>query len=159
MADAKQKTPDAGIPDKLKGYNETMTISQAVVFFGRHGYGITKTMIQNYVRVGALPLPADKRRYTKNHILTILLIDQLKTVFSLDEIKMILGPAIENVFVNGGDMSAAYGRFCEIYENKLKNEEAQKETGRVGPFDDKLSLAAECAALRRAVTESNGEVE
>ena len=36
-------------------FNEEMTISQVVRFFKRNGKNFTKTMIQNYVRVGVIP--------------------------------------------------------------------------------------------------------
>ena len=39
----------------LETFNDEMTISQVVRFFNRYGKNFTKTMIQNYVRVGVIP--------------------------------------------------------------------------------------------------------
>ena len=80
---------------ELHSFNEEMTISQVVSFFKRNGYFFTKTMIQNYIRIGVLPPPVNKRNYTKNHLLLLALIYRLKTVFSLDEIKEVLMPILK----------------------------------------------------------------
>jgi DNA-binding transcriptional MerR regulator len=53
-------------------------------------------MIQNYVRVGVLTPPIDKRHYTKDHLVLLALIDNLKTIFSLEEIKLVLEPIRNN---------------------------------------------------------------
>lgn len=79
----------------LHSFNEEMTISQVVSFFERNGYYFTKTMIQNYIRIGVLPPPVNKRNYTKNHLLLLALIYRLKTVFSLDEIKEVFMPILK----------------------------------------------------------------
>jgi len=80
---------------ELHSFNEEMTISQVVSFFKRNGYYFTKTMIQNYIRIGVLPPPVNKRNYTKNHLLLLALIYRLKTVFSLDEIKEVFMPILK----------------------------------------------------------------
>lgn len=52
-------------------------------------------MIQNYVRVGVIPPPVDKRYYTKNHLILLTLVDNLKLIYSLDEIKTLFGPILK----------------------------------------------------------------
>ncbi|WP_010681072.1 DUF1836 domain-containing protein [Acetivibrio cellulolyticus] len=77
---------------KIATLSDELTISQVVKFFEKQGKSFTKTMIQNYVRVGVLPPPIGKRYYTRNHLILLTLIDNLKSVYSLEEIKMILSP-------------------------------------------------------------------
>lgn len=77
---------------KIMTLSDELTISQVVKFFERQGRSFTKTMIQNYVRVGVLPPPVDKRYYTKDHLVLLTLIDNLKSIYSLDEIKSVLEP-------------------------------------------------------------------
>jgi len=141
--------PDAGILDTLKGYSDRMTISQAVVFFERLGYGVTKTMIQNYVRVGALPPPIEKRRYTKNHLLMILMIDHLKAIYSLEEIRRLFEPVADKF--NSGEisgMSDVYRKFCKFYDNKIESLSNAVNSGSDAPFFTGLSIAAESVACR-----------
>lgn len=98
----------------LHSFNEEMTISQVVKFFEKNGYIFTKTMIQNYIRIGVLPSPVNKRNYTKNHLLLLALIYRLKTVFSLDEIKEVLMPILGENSTHGDDLIQT-GRLCETY--------------------------------------------
>ena len=150
--------PDPGILDVLKGYNDRMTISQAVIFFERRGYNITKTMIQNYIRVFVLPPPVDRRRYTKNHIFFILLIDCLKSIYSLDEIRELFAPVVAEAFSNGDpdkNMAGVYKSFCDFYEMKFKLFSTQTKTDREGPFINNLSIAAESVACRNYIVNSN----
>lgn len=79
----------------LHTFNDEMTISQVVRFFERNDYEFTKTMIQNYIRIGVLPPPVNKRYYTKNHLMLLSLIYRLKAVFSLDEIKAVFMPILK----------------------------------------------------------------
>ena len=79
----------------LHTFNDEMTISQVVRFFERNGYTFTKTMIQNYIRIGVLPPPVNKRYYTKKHLMLLSLIYRLKTVFSLEEIKVVFMPILK----------------------------------------------------------------
>jgi len=81
---------------KIATLSDELTISQVVKFFERQGRSFTKTMIQNYVRVGVLPPPVDKRYYTKNHLIMLTLIDNLKSIYSLEEIKSVLQPIARN---------------------------------------------------------------
>ena len=155
---ALRNVPDLGILDILKGYNDKMTISQAVIFFERQGYSITKTMIQNYIRVYVLPPPVNKRWYTKNHILMILLIDCLKTIYSLDEIRGLFAPVVEDAFSNDNpdnNMAVIYKSFCDYYENKFKSISAQIKTDREGPYINNLFVAAESVACRNYIVNSN----
>jgi len=57
---------------------------------------ITRAMIQNYIRVGLLPPPKNKRLYTHNHLTILVLVDKLKTVFDIPTIQTVLHPYMDD---------------------------------------------------------------
>lgn len=79
----------------LHSLNDKITLSKVIEFFDKHNIFFTKTMIQNYVRVGVVPPPAHKRYYTKKHIVLLFLVNMLKSVYSLDEIKNVFMPILK----------------------------------------------------------------
>lgn len=101
---------------KIATLSDELTISQVVKFFEKQGKTFTKTMIQNYVRVGVLPPPIGKRYYTRNHLVLLTLIDSLKNAYSLEEIKMILGPIRNNPDIFEDDMI----KTIDIYKGYLE---------------------------------------
>ena len=101
---------------KIATLSDELTISQVVKFFEKQGRNFTKTMIQNYVRVGVLPPPVDKRYYTKNHLVLLTLIDNLKTIYSLEEIKTVLAPIRNNTDIFEDDII----EITDIYKNYLE---------------------------------------
>ncbi|MCX8130795.1 MAG: DUF1836 domain-containing protein [Clostridia bacterium] len=100
---------------KIVTLSDELTISQVVKFFDRQGRNFTKTMIQNYVRVGVLPPPIDKRYYTKNHLILLTLIDNLKAIYSLEEIRMVLEPIRNNPEIFEDDII----KTTDVYKNYL----------------------------------------
>lgn len=100
---------------KIATLSDELTISQVVKFFERQGRSFTKTMIQNYVRVGVLPPPVDKRYYTKNHLVLLTLIDNLKAIYSLEEIRTVLGPVRNNPEIFEDDII----KTTDMYKNYL----------------------------------------
>lgn len=100
---------------KIATLSDELTISQVVRFFEKQGRSFTKTMIQNYVRVGVLPPPADKRYYTRNHLILLTLIDNLKTIYSLEEIKAVLEPVRNNPDIFEDDLINT----SDVYKNYL----------------------------------------
>ncbi len=101
---------------KIATLSDELTISQVVKFFEKQGRTFTKTMIQNYVRVGVLPPPLGKRYYTRNHLILLTLIDNLKSAYSLEEIRIILGPVRNNPDVFEDDMIKA----VDIYKSYVE---------------------------------------
>ncbi|MCL2202852.1 MAG: DUF1836 domain-containing protein [Defluviitaleaceae bacterium] len=75
-------------------YSPTMTIAQLLTFSERKGLGITRPMVQNYIRDGLLP-PPDGRLYTHKHLAALVLISRLKTVFDMPTIKKALAPHLD----------------------------------------------------------------
>lgn len=100
---------------KIVTLSDELTISQVVKFFDKQGRNFTKTMIQNYVRVGVLPPPVDKRYYTKNHLVLLTLIDHLKAIYSLEEIKIVLKPITNNPEIFDDDLI----KTTDVYKNYL----------------------------------------
>ncbi len=119
----------------LHYYSSTFTISQVVKYFEKQGLVFTKTMIQNYIRVGVLPAP-DGRSYTKRHLMGLTLIDSLKDIYSLDEIKNIFA-ALETEAA----LTDFYTQFFQSYAATLEQFGAEPQK------DTQAKLVAESAAL------------
>ncbi len=100
---------------KIASLSDELTISQVVKFFGKQGRSFTKTMIQNYIRVGVLPPPVDKRYYTRDHLVMLTIIDNLKAIYSLEEIKTVLGPVRNDPNIFEDDII----KTTDIYKNYL----------------------------------------
>ena len=60
---------------------------------------LTKTMINNYAKNNLLPSP-DKKKYSKEHVLTLLFIYYFKNILSINDIRSILNPLTEKYFGN-----------------------------------------------------------
>ena len=71
---------------------------------------LTKTMINNYTKNHVLPSP-DKKKYTRDHILTLILIYYLKSFLSIKDIQDLLEPVTEKYFGTESDLS-----FYDLYE-------------------------------------------
>jgi len=75
----------------LRNYT-AFSVSQVVAYFERHGIAITKTTIQNYVKIGLLPPADSKKRYTRRHVMLLKIITDMKRCHSLERIKGLLAP-------------------------------------------------------------------
>ena len=64
---------------------------------------LTKTMINNYAKNNLLP-PPEKKKYSKDHILTLLFIYYFKSILSISDIQSILNPITEKYFGNDSDL-------------------------------------------------------
>jgi len=80
----------------IRHYSPTLTISQVLKFCEKKALGITRGMIQNYIRDGLLPPPVNKRQYTHHHLAALVLIDRLKTVFDIPTIQSVLVPFMDD---------------------------------------------------------------
>ena len=76
----------------------------------------TKTMINNYAKTKILPAPI-KKKYSKEHILVLLLIYYFKGVLSVGDTGELLGKITRDYFGNQSEMS-----FEDIYEEIFKLE-------------------------------------
>ncbi len=67
---------------------------------------LTKTMINNYAKNNLLPSP-DKKKYSKEHVLTLLFIYYFKNILSINDIRSILNPLTEKYFGNDDGFTMA----------------------------------------------------
>ena len=95
----------------LSNYSDKMSLSQVILFFERLGIVFTKTMIQNYVRIGLLTPLINKRYYGKDHIIFLALISSLKEVYSLEEIKSIFSVLGNKL---NGNMAYVYQEYLNL---------------------------------------------
>ena len=58
---------------------------------------LTKTMINNYVKDHLIPSP-EKKKYSKEHVLLLLMTYYMKNILSINDIATILGPITESLF-------------------------------------------------------------
>lgn len=88
---------------------------------------LTKTMINNYTKAGIL-MPPKKKKYDKEHIILMILVYNLKQILSLEDIKKLFAPILNDMETTEDDILSIeeiYGIF-----NNLKIE----ETKMVKPF-------------------------
>ena len=76
---------------------------------------LTKTMINNYTKNDLLPSPK-KKKYTKDHMYTLLFIYYLKNVMPMDDTRSILKPLTDMFFGETGsiDMEDIYAEIFDI---------------------------------------------
>lgn len=133
-------------PIKIDPTNEEMTISQVIKFFGKYELHFTKTTIQNYIRIGLLPGPVQKRYYTENHLMILFLIYHLKEGFALEEIKKVFAPILKDESTFEDDLitpKQLYTIYSELWTQITQS--FFKET-QYSPQDVLQSLAKQCFA-------------
>lgn len=120
--------------DSLENYKDEMTVSQVVRFFERRGIALTKTMLQNYVRVGVLSPLSERRYYLRKHLVQIFLVQQLKSLYSLEELALLFSRIDDEGYKNfAAVLSACEEKLLEAtnvllnYSNKIKSNEINSE--------------------------------
>lgn len=73
---------------------------------------LTKTMINNYSKAKVIT-PVKGKKYTKEQIIQMLIIYQLKNNLSIQEIKNLLTP----IYENNNDLSNLYDHFIDIKQS------------------------------------------
>jgi hypothetical protein len=81
---------------------------------------LTKTMINNYAK-GKLFFPIKNKKYSKEHIILISLIYQLKGALSISDIKSTLGGVNEKVVKKEIDLEAFYNSYLNIHTKNLES--------------------------------------
>lgn len=90
----------------------------------RHGSTdkiLTKTMINNYAKNDLLPAPY-KKKYSKEHILVLVLIYYFKGILSIGDIQKLFAPLNEHFFANESGL-----KIEDIYEEVFSMEKSQME--------------------------------
>jgi hypothetical protein len=117
---------------------------------------LTKTMINNYAK-GKLFFPIKNKKYSKEHILIISLIYQLKGALSIGDIKTTLAGVNEKVVNEEMDIESFYSSYLNIHTKNAESfhEELQLHTeevnGEIGNMEDpnleKILLIASLANI------------
>ena len=71
---------------------------------------VTSSMVNNYVKQGAIPPPA-KKRYSREHLARLLIICVIKPILPIPSIQSLM----QN-YLNRCTVSEMYDRFCDMYE-------------------------------------------
>lgn len=89
---------------------------------------LTKTMINNYAKNHLLPAPI-KKKYSKEHILTLIYIYYLKNILSIKDIETLLEPLTEQYFSTEGEygFEEIYKQICELEKSKIDTLKADVE--------------------------------
>lgn len=87
---------------------------------------MTKTMINNYAKSRLLPSP-EKKKYSKDHIITLIMIFFFKNVLSINDVTKLLSPLLQTYFHNEEipleDVVNDFLKFakkCDLSESILK---------------------------------------
>lgn len=84
---------------------------------------LTKTMINNYTKAGIL-MPPKKKKYSKQHMILIILTYYLKQVLSISDIEHLFSPVVESINLgkdHENDLQYIYNKFLDIEKNEVKN--------------------------------------
>lgn len=95
---------------------------------------ITKTMINNYVKLGIIPAP-EKKKYSREHIAYLIVICVLKQVYSINDIGKLISLTIQYF-----ELSKAYNRFCANLEISVKNVFFRKEMSNIEKMTEEQYL-------------------
>jgi hypothetical protein len=117
---------------------------------------LTKTMINNYAK-GKLFFPIKNKKYSKEHLILISFIYQLKGALSIGDIKLTLDGLNEKVIKEEMDLEAFYKSYLNIQkknadsiygEIKLHTEEVNGEIGEMAdPLLEHILLIASLANI------------
>ncbi len=78
---------------------------------------MTKTMINNYAKNDVIPPPV-KKKYSKDHVLVLIMVYYFKSILQINDIKDLMDPIIKSFFGSDGE----YGIedvYREIFDGKL----------------------------------------
>lgn len=84
---------------------------------------LTKTMINNYTKSGIL-MPPKNKKYSKQHIILLVLIYYLKQILSINDIHTLLAPILNDIERSDDDVisiSDIYSTFLEIKHNEFQD--------------------------------------
>lgn len=98
---------------------------------------LTKTMINNYSKDGLIS-PIEGKKYSREHIIEMLLVYAMKSTLSIGEIKRMLTGARKECGFSGADLTGCYRRFLACKE---ENRERTADTVHALLEKDGLDLA------------------
>ncbi|WP_203334066.1 DUF1836 domain-containing protein [Planococcus beigongshangi] len=94
---------------------------------------LTKTMINNYAK-GKLFYPVTNKKYSRNHVMLISLIYQMKSVLSIADVKKVLAGINDRAAKEELDLSEFYQWYLEIqqHDDELFKANFEQHVKRVG---------------------------
>lgn len=94
---------------------------------------LTKTMINNYAK-GKLFYPVTNKKYSRNHVMLISLIYQMKSVLSIADVKKVLAGINDRAAKKELDLSEFYQWYLEIqrHDDELFKANFEQHVKRVG---------------------------
>ncbi len=105
---------------------------------------ITKTMINNYVKLNIVEPPI-KKKYNRLHLAKLFTITILKEIYSINDIKKLIDYALKKE-----SSENIYNKFCDILEESLKETFSKKENNKTS----NISNMSELDYLLRKVIQS-----
>jgi DNA-binding transcriptional MerR regulator len=99
----------------------------------------TKAMINNYTKAGLLN-PPNNKKYNREHIILLLLINQLKQVLSINDIKTLYQPILQNM--DKETISDNIISIEDIYETFLELKDNEYSTAGID-FENKFKIIKE----------------
>lgn len=86
---------------------------------------LTKTMINNYTK-DKLLMPVKNKKYSRNHVILMILIYNLKQSLSISDIKVLFNNIVSNLQQEEKaqiDLASLYNNFLKIKKEQVRNEE------------------------------------
>lgn len=130
---------------------------------------LTKTMINSYIKEGIVIQPRNKK-YSKNHIILLILIYHLKNTISINEIHSLFAPILNDINTREDDIisiediygafldlkkdqydevSSHYNEKVQLIQNKILNIEDPTNKDKAAMFLTILMLIAQANAAKR----------
>lgn len=92
---------------------------------------LTKTMINNYAK-DKLFMPAKKKKYTREHIILMILLYELKQILTISDIKVLFGTIVKEDHVDAKKIEEIYEIYLNLKKKGINDFKEQVEKVRVG---------------------------
>ena len=107
---------------------------------------LTKTMINNYAK-GKLFYPVSNKKYSRNHVMLISLIYQMKSALSINDVKRVLAGINDKAAQKEIDLSSFYESYLqiqryndELFKGNLEQQLSRTEAESAGFGDDREEI-------------------
>ncbi len=115
---------------------------------------LTKTMINNYAK-DRLLMPAKKKKYTREHIILMILLYELKQILTISDIKLLFSTIVKEEQVDAQKLEEIYQIYLQLKKEGINDFKAQVEKVAVH-LEEKLSKAQ---FILNEEIEKEGEIE
>lgn len=87
---------------------------------------LTKTMINNYAK-DKLLMPAKKKKYTREHIILMILLYEMKQILTISDIKALFGTIVKEGHVNAKKLEEIYQIYLTLKKKGIDDFKQQVE--------------------------------